>query len=62
MTSLVREADLKGWFLVLDASNERLGTYYSRFGFARGGTAKMPDGAVRVRMWREPQSPLGRQS
>jgi len=55
MTSLAGEADQKGWLLVLDAGNERLGTYYSRFGFARGGAVKMPDGNLRVRMWRQPQ-------
>jgi hypothetical protein len=55
MTSLAGEADQKGWLLVLDAGNERLGTYYSRFGFARGGAVKMPDGTLRVRMWRQPQ-------
>ena len=61
MTSLAGEADQKGWLLVLDADNERLGTYYSRFGFARGGAVTMPDGTVRVRMWRPPQGRRGRQ-
>jgi hypothetical protein len=55
MTSLAGEADREGWLLVLDAGNERLGDYYARFGFARGGAVQMPDGTVRVRMWRQPE-------
>lgn len=62
MTALADEADKKRWVLVLDAANERLGTYYSRFGFARGGAVKMPDGALRVRMWRQPQDRQGSRS
>jgi predicted N-acetyltransferase YhbS len=60
MASLAGEADQKGWLLFLDAGNEELGTYYSRFGFARAGAVRMPDGTVRVRMWRQPQDEQGR--
>jgi hypothetical protein len=60
MTLLAGEADQKGWLLVLDAENENLGAYYLRFGFARGGAVSMPDGTVRVRMWRQPQDGRGR--
>jgi hypothetical protein len=62
MTSLAGEADQKGWLLVLDAGNDSLGAYYSKFGFARGGAVRMPDGTVRVRMWRQPQDGRGSRS
>ena len=53
--SLAVEADEKGWLLALDAGNASLETYYSRFGFTRGGAVRMPDGRRQVRMWRPPQ-------
>ncbi|MGP8205252.1 MAG: hypothetical protein ACLQVK_04200 [Acidimicrobiales bacterium] len=62
MTSLAGEADQKGWLLVLDAGNESLGAYYAKFGFARGGAVRMPDGTVQVRMWRQPQHGRGSRS
>jgi hypothetical protein len=62
MASLAGEADQKDWLLYLDADNEELATYYSRFGFARGAAVRMPDGTVRVRMWRPPHSRRGRAS
>lgn len=57
---LAGEADEKGWWLVLDAGNEALETYYARFGFARRGAVRMPDGTRRVRMWRQPSKRDGR--
>lgn len=53
--SLAVEADEKGWLLALDAGNESLETYYSKFGFTRGGAVRMPNGSRRVRMWRQPE-------
>jgi hypothetical protein len=60
LSALAREADQKGLLLVLDAGNEGLETYYVRFGFARAGAVRMPDGTRRVRMWRQPQDRGGR--
>ncbi len=62
MASLAGEADRKGWLLFLDADNEKLASYYSRFGFARGGAVTMPNGTVRARMWRLPEDRRGRAS
>jgi hypothetical protein len=56
--TLTREADERGWPLVLDADNERLTRYYADFGFVALATAiRTPDGSGPVRMWRRP-SPL----
>ena len=55
LRALSREADEKGWSLVLDASDNKLARYYATCGFmllSRGAT--MPDGAARLRMWRPP--------
>jgi hypothetical protein len=53
LRDLAHEADHKGWSLVLDASNEKLASYYGKFGFvARGHAVRMPDGGPRIRMWR----------
>jgi hypothetical protein len=53
LKELTDEADCKGWFLSLDASNEKLVGYYVKFGFtALGPAVRMPDGSCRVRMWR----------
>lgn len=55
LESLAREADSKGWSLLLDADNERLVSYYGRFGFVRGD-GDMAEKAGPVRMWRSPLS------
>jgi hypothetical protein len=53
MRLVAREADEKGWSLVLDAGNEQLARYYRRFGFvAPRGDAPAPAADRRVRMWR----------
>jgi hypothetical protein len=57
LRTLTREADEKGWPLVLDANNERLTKYYCEFGFvARGPATGSPDGTWPVRMWRRPSA------
>jgi len=49
------EADEKGWWLLTEASSERLASYYGAFGFCRLGLAVvMSDGSEHVRMWRPP--------
>ncbi len=58
--TLTREADEKGWALVLDANNERLTRYYGEFGFvARGPANGNPVGTWPVRMRRRPGAPEG---
>ncbi len=55
---LAAEADMKGWSLYLDASNENLARYYRAFGFRDLGVpVGMPDGSSAVRMWRPPSTP-----
>jgi hypothetical protein len=55
LRALTREADSKGWSLVLDARNEKLARYYRNLGFVPGGPpAKMPDAGSHMRMWRPP--------
>jgi hypothetical protein len=55
-----READAKGWYLVLDAANEKLTEYYETLGFcALGRPVRMPDHSYRVRMWRPPGATEG---
>jgi hypothetical protein len=50
---LIREKDENGCSLALDASNEKLVTYYAKFGFvAQGDAVRMPDGSRHTRMWR----------
>ena len=45
LRELIREKDENGCSLALDASNEKLATYYARFGFvAQGEAVRMPDG------------------
>jgi hypothetical protein len=53
LRSVNREADAKGWSLVLDAADKKLIEYYRNFGFcALGRPVLMPDRSYRVRMWR----------
>ena len=53
MRLVAREADEKGWSLVLDAGNQELARYYRRFGFvAPWGDAPPPAPSRRVHMWR----------
>jgi len=55
LTTLVAEADDKGWLLVLDAANERLAHYYGQFGFATTGPpVPMPWGEENIPMARQP--------
>lgn len=55
MTDLGREADRKGWTLVLDAANEALAGYYSDLGYSRlCEPVLMPWGELAVRMSRTP--------
>ena len=55
MTDLGREADQKGWTLVLDAANEALADYYADLGFSRlCEPVLMPWGERAVRMSRIP--------
>jgi hypothetical protein len=53
LRALTREADKKGWSLLLDASNEKLACYYATFGFVMlSRVMAMPDGTPGLRMWR----------
>ena len=53
LRELISEKDENGCSLALDASNEKLATYYARFGFvAQGDAVRMPDGSRHTRMWR----------
>ncbi|MGC8626244.1 MAG: hypothetical protein ACP5VR_01600 [Acidimicrobiales bacterium] len=55
LRALEKEADEKGWWLLIEASNQQLASYYEAFGFYRaGGAAGMSDGSEHVRMWRQP--------
>jgi hypothetical protein len=49
------EADLRGWWLMLDAGAERLVSYYRAFGFEPCGNAMhLPNGQLCLRMRRAP--------
>lgn len=53
LLAVCREADAKGWSLLLDAGCERLVGYYGALGFrACGAPVKMPNGQRHVRMCR----------
>lgn len=55
LVALEAEADDKGWWLVTEASNEKLAHYYEGLGFARlGPSVVMHDGSPHVRMGRPP--------
>ena len=57
---LVREADSKGWSLLLDADNERLASYYGRFGFVRVRQTATIKAPAQLPMWRPPGNTGGR--
>jgi hypothetical protein len=53
LRELAREADSKGWSLVLDTGNDKLAKYYENLGFvALRPAVQMPDGSSHLRMWR----------
>lgn len=55
MSELNREADVKGWTLVVDAANEALVRYYGALGYmAVSDPVRMPWGESTVRMARRP--------
>ena len=57
MDMVTREADSSSWTLVLDAANDRLADYYSRFGFQPCGEGVvMPWGERVIRMVRQPSA------